>query len=131
MPTISQLVRKKRRPQRVTTKAPVLDQCPQRQGVCLLVRTMTPKKPNSALAEDHARASVQRQGSDGLHSRRGPQPAGALDRFGARRSCPRFAGRPLPGDPRGDGLPGSQRPKAVPQPLRGQEIIGRMRAESV
>jgi small subunit ribosomal protein S12 len=49
MPTISQLVRKKRRPQRVTTKAPVLDQCPQRQGVCLLVRTMTPKKPNSAL----------------------------------------------------------------------------------
>jgi len=49
MPTISQLVRKKRRPQRVTTKAPVLEQCPQRQGVCLLVRTMTPKKPNSAL----------------------------------------------------------------------------------
>ncbi|NLF70435.1 MAG: 30S ribosomal protein S12 [Candidatus Anammoximicrobium sp.] len=49
MPTISQLVRKKRKPQRVTTKAPVLDQCPQRQGVCLLVRTMTPKKPNSAL----------------------------------------------------------------------------------
>jgi len=49
MPTISQLVRKKRRPQRVATKAPVLDQCPQRQGVCLLVRTMTPKKPNSAL----------------------------------------------------------------------------------
>jgi small subunit ribosomal protein S12 len=49
MPTISQLVRKKRRPQRVNTKAPVLDQCPQRQGVCLLVRTMTPKKPNSAL----------------------------------------------------------------------------------
>jgi len=49
MPTISQLVRKKRKPQRGTTKAPVLDQCPQRQGVCLLVRTMTPKKPNSAL----------------------------------------------------------------------------------
>ncbi len=49
MPTISQLVRKKRKPQRVTTKAPVLDQCLQRQGVCLLVRTMTPKKPNSAL----------------------------------------------------------------------------------
>ena len=31
------------------TKAPVLDSCPQRQGVCLQVRTMTPKKPNSAL----------------------------------------------------------------------------------
>ena len=49
MPTINQLVRKRRRPQRKTTKAPVLDQCPQKHGVCLQVRTMTPKKPNSAL----------------------------------------------------------------------------------
>jgi small subunit ribosomal protein S12 len=49
MPTINQLVRKPRRKQRTFTKAPVLDQCPQRQGVCLQVRTMTPKKPNSAL----------------------------------------------------------------------------------
>jgi small subunit ribosomal protein S12 len=49
MPTINQLVRKKRRQQRKTTKAPVLDSCPQKQGVCLQVRTMTPKKPNSAL----------------------------------------------------------------------------------
>jgi small subunit ribosomal protein S12 len=49
MPTINQLVRKPRRKQRAFTKAPVLDRCPQRQGVCLQVRTMTPKKPNSAL----------------------------------------------------------------------------------
>ena len=49
MPTINQLVRKPRRQQRCFTKAPVLDSCPQRQGVCLQVRTMTPKKPNSAL----------------------------------------------------------------------------------
>ena len=49
MPTINQLVRKPRRQQRTFTKAPVLDSCPQRQGVCLQVRTMTPKKPNSAL----------------------------------------------------------------------------------
>jgi small subunit ribosomal protein S12 len=49
MPTINQLVRKPRRQQRRYTKAPVLDSCPQRQGVCLQVRTMTPKKPNSAL----------------------------------------------------------------------------------
>jgi small subunit ribosomal protein S12 len=49
MPTINQLVRKRRRPQRKATKAPVLDKCPQKQGVCLQVRTMTPKKPNSAL----------------------------------------------------------------------------------
>ena len=31
------------------SKAPVLDQCPQKRGVCLQVKTMTPKKPNSAL----------------------------------------------------------------------------------
>ena len=49
MPTINQLVRKKRHQQRNVTKAPVLDKCPQKQGVCLQVRTMTPKKPNSAL----------------------------------------------------------------------------------
>ncbi len=49
MPTINQLVRKKRRVQRKFTKAAVLERCPQKQGVCLQVRTMTPKKPNSAL----------------------------------------------------------------------------------
>ncbi len=49
MPTINQLVRKNRVVQRKATKSPVLEQCPQKQGVCLLVRTMTPKKPNSAL----------------------------------------------------------------------------------
>ncbi len=49
MPTINQLVRKRRRVQQRVTKAPVLLSCPQKQGVCLIVRTMTPKKPNSAL----------------------------------------------------------------------------------
>ena len=49
MPTINQLVRKKRKQKRKQSKAPVLDRCPQKQGVCLQVRTMTPKKPNSAL----------------------------------------------------------------------------------
>jgi small subunit ribosomal protein S12 len=49
MPTINQLVRKTRRVQRCGTKAPVLEQCPQKRGVCLQVKTMTPKKPNSAL----------------------------------------------------------------------------------
>jgi small subunit ribosomal protein S12 len=49
MPTINQLVRKRRRPQRTFSKAPVLERCPQKKGVCLQVKTMTPKKPNSAL----------------------------------------------------------------------------------
>ena len=49
MPTINQLVRRNRVVQHKTTKSPVLERCPQKQGVCLLVKTMTPKKPNSAL----------------------------------------------------------------------------------
>ena len=49
MPTINQLVRRGRRPPRKFSKSPVLDRCPQKRGVCLQVKTMTPKKPNSAL----------------------------------------------------------------------------------
>ena len=63
MPTVNQLVRKGRKPVRKGTKAPALHWvqnslrnrtrwgpgCPQRRGVCIQVRTMTPKKPNSAL----------------------------------------------------------------------------------
>jgi small subunit ribosomal protein S12 len=49
MPTINQLVHKGRRIQKSRTKSPVLDVCPQKRGVCLQVKTMTPKKPNSAL----------------------------------------------------------------------------------
>ncbi len=49
MPTINQLVRKGRKKPRKFSKAPVLDRCPQKRGVCLQVKTMTPKKPNSAL----------------------------------------------------------------------------------
>jgi small subunit ribosomal protein S12 len=49
MPTINQLVKKGRKAQPRITKSPVLDKCPQKRGVCLQVKTMTPKKPNSAL----------------------------------------------------------------------------------
>lgn len=49
MPTINQLVRKRRKLKKRQSKSPVLEKCPQKQGVCLQVRTMTPKKPNSAL----------------------------------------------------------------------------------
>ena len=49
MPTINQLVRKNRKQQHSATKTPVLESCSQKRGVCLLVRTMQPKKPNSAL----------------------------------------------------------------------------------
>ncbi len=49
MPTISQLIRRGRRQRRKKSKAPALKGSPQRRGVCVQVRTMTPKKPNSAL----------------------------------------------------------------------------------
>ena len=49
MPTINQLVRKGRNKVKKRSKSPVLDQCPQKRGVCLQVKTQTPKKPNSAL----------------------------------------------------------------------------------
>ncbi|MDR1925769.1 MAG: 30S ribosomal protein S12 [Planctomycetaceae bacterium] len=49
MPTINQLVRKNRQQQVYKSKSVVLDKCSQKRGVCLLVRTMPPKKPNSAL----------------------------------------------------------------------------------
>jgi len=49
MPTINQLVRKGRTQLKDKSKSPALKNCPQRRGVCLLVKTQTPKKPNSAL----------------------------------------------------------------------------------
>jgi small subunit ribosomal protein S12 len=49
MPTITQLVRRGRRQIRKKEKAPALQACPQKRGVCVRVYTTTPKKPNSAL----------------------------------------------------------------------------------
>ena len=64
MPTINQLVRKGRQSKKAKSKAPALlytlnsynqrrskqpKGAPQKRGVCTVVRTMTPKKPNSAL----------------------------------------------------------------------------------
>ncbi|MFH2137953.1 MAG: 30S ribosomal protein S12 [Candidatus Omnitrophota bacterium] len=49
MPTISQLIRTGRKKSVNRSKSRALQGCPQRRGVCLQVRTMTPKKPNSAL----------------------------------------------------------------------------------
>jgi small subunit ribosomal protein S12 len=49
MPTVSQLVRMGRHQQRGKSKSPALHGSPQRRGVCIQVKTTTPKKPNSAL----------------------------------------------------------------------------------
>ena len=49
MPTINQLVRKRRARVEKLNKVPAMDSCPQKRGVCTRVYTTTPKKPNSAL----------------------------------------------------------------------------------
>jgi len=64
VPTINQLIRKGRKRKKTKSKAPALlytynankqrrirqpKGAPQKRGVCTVVRTMTPKKPNSAL----------------------------------------------------------------------------------
>ncbi|HIV01970.1 MAG TPA: 30S ribosomal protein S12 [Candidatus Aphodoplasma excrementigallinarum] len=62
MPTFNQLVRKGRQDKKFKSKAPALQKglnslkkratdqsAPQKRGVCTSVRTLTPKKPNSAL----------------------------------------------------------------------------------
>jgi small subunit ribosomal protein S12 len=49
MPTVNQLVRKGRNAPKVKSKSPALKSNPFKRGVCTVVRTVTPKKPNSAL----------------------------------------------------------------------------------
>jgi len=49
MPTTQQLIRKGRKKEVVKSKSILLDNCPQKRGVCVSVTTTTPKKPNSAL----------------------------------------------------------------------------------
>ncbi len=49
MPTINQLVKRGRVKQVAKSKVRDLERSPQRRGVCLIVKTQTPKKPNSAL----------------------------------------------------------------------------------
>jgi small subunit ribosomal protein S12 len=49
MPTINQLIKRSRKDEQKKSKVRDLEQCPQRRGVCLQVKTQPPKKPNSAL----------------------------------------------------------------------------------
>ena len=49
MPTINQLSRLKRITKKKQKKAPALNKCPQKKGICLKIFSKTPKKPNSAL----------------------------------------------------------------------------------
>ena len=66
MPTINQLLRhgKGREKQTVKAKSPILEECPQKRGVCLSVTTTSPKKPNSALRKI-ARVKLASNGMEG------------------------------------------------------------------
>lgn len=49
MPTIVQLIKKKRKKRKYKNRRPALERCPQKKATCLRVFVMTPRKPNSAL----------------------------------------------------------------------------------
>jgi len=49
MPTLLQLIKKKRKKRKIKNRRPDLEKCPQKKATCLRVFTMTPRKPNSAL----------------------------------------------------------------------------------
>lgn len=49
MATLNQVMRGIRKRVKPNSKAPALDKCPQRKGVCVKVYTTKPKKPNSAV----------------------------------------------------------------------------------
>ena len=49
MPTINQLIKNERKTMKNASKSPALQGCPQKRGVCTVVKTATPRKPNSAL----------------------------------------------------------------------------------
>ena len=134
MPTVNQLVRKGRQPVRKRTKAPAMHWvqnslrnrvkwgpgCPQRRGVCIQVRTMTPKKPNSALRKIARVRLTNGVEVTALHRRRRAQPSGALRGAGARRQGQGPAGRPLSCDTQRAGLRGCERPSSGPQQVRSQ-----------
>ena len=82
MPTVNQLIRKKRRKKVRKNMAPALDltwntrknkgsrgaRAPHKRGVCVQVRTQTPKKPNSALRKVAGKTD-QWNGGHRLYSR--------------------------------------------------------------
>jgi len=123
MPTISQLVRKGRKRAIKKSKAPAMKGNPQKRGVCLVVRTVSPKKPNSALRAcppDLLRTEESRHGSNGLHSGHWAQPPGTQRRADPWRPCQGPAGRPLPYRPWHAGHAGHQGPQEQPLQVRHQ-----------
>ena len=87
MPTINQLIRNGRKAIAAKADRAHPAECPQKRGVCLSVKTTTPKKPNSALRKI-ARVRLTNGVEGTCTSRHRPQPAGALRGAHPRRPCP-------------------------------------------
>ena len=122
MPTINQLIRKGREPQKAKSKVPAMEQNPQKRGVCTRVYTTTPKKPNSALRKvAKVRLTNQREVISYIpgeghnlqeHSRRADP----------RRPCARPSRRALPRAARRARHPGRQGPQAVAVPSTAPSV---------
>ena len=121
MPTINQLVRNPRQTPKAKSKVKDLDQSPQRRGVCLQVKTVTPKKPNSALRKvARVRLSNGNEvtayiGGEGHNLQ---EHSIVLVRGGRVRDLPGCA---LPRGPRLARLPRRRRPQAGPLQVRREE----------
>ena len=125
VPTFAQLVRYGRRRLRVKTKSPALESSPQKRAVCVQVKTMTPKKPNSALRKI-ARVRL----SNGMEvttyiPRHWAQLAGALDCADSRGPREGFAGREVSRRPGRPGHPGRGRSAEEPLQVRLQAAESR------
>ena len=99
MPTINQLVKQGRKKSLTKSKSPALGfnydsldkqltavNSPQKRGVCVAVRTVTPKKPNSALRKV-ARVRLSNGYEVMAYPRNRPQPSRTQCCFSSWRSC--------------------------------------------
>ena len=113
MPTINQLVRQPRSPKKKRSKSPALKKCPQRRGVCLQVKTKTPKKPNSALRKVAWVRLSTGQEVIAYIGGEGTQPARTQHRARTRRSCKRPSWCALPHRAWNFRLCGCERPQTI------------------
>ena len=101
MPTINQLIKKPRRALGRINKVKDLEASPQKRGVCLQVKTMTPKKPNSALRKIARWVSSARSSPKLFHwtASRDRSKRQGIRRQGLRRSLPGRACTVMADDP--------------------------------
>ena len=127
MPTIQQLVRKGRLKPSFNSKAPALDACPQRRGVCVRVYTTTPKKPNSAMRKV-ARVRLTNGKEVNAYI---PGEGHNLQEHSIVLVRGGPAGRPLSLGSRRDGCRRGGRSQAAPLEVRSQEAEGRRARQEV